>query len=236
MKMSTVKKFFDHTREVKERNRVRTIQQEEKRKEKELEVIEVVPKSRREHIDDVLYNRIQDENLDVIKWFITQLNQDEIDFILKKRESYSLQLQHAIHELFDPVNFVRCSKNKRVTEIDDYQLFKIQNQVYEDYEKILESNWNEYKLTHSLSRPLLDIDTELTELNVNLEKHKTELKNYPQKYVPRNAVRPVDQKLENLKVFIQKLENEIKSKTEEIKTLDKQWNDYEKRKYQMLSV
>jgi len=231
--MATIKNFFNHLREVKEHNRIRAIQIEEKRKEKELEFIEIVPKSRRMLIDETLYDRMPDEDVEDIKWFINKLNQDELDFVLRKRDSYSTQVQIAIHELFDPVDFVRCCKDKQTKEIDDYQLFKIQNQLYENYEKNLESNWNEYKLKNGLSRPLLDVDTELTELNVNLERYKTELKNYPQKYVPRNVVRPVDSKLENLKLLIQKIENEIKSKSEEIKTLDKHWNDYEKRIYEM---
>lgn len=230
--MSGIKKFFVHLRQVKERNRILTIQREEKQKEKELEIIEVVPKSQREKLDDVLYNRVHNEDLDTIKWVIKQLNLDELEFMLRKRDSYSVHIQEAIHELFDPVDFVRCCKDKQAKDIDDYQLFKMQNQMYEEYEKTLEIQWNEHKLNNGLSRPLLDIDTELTELNVNLENYKTQLKNYPQKYVPRNVVRPVDSKLENLKALIQKIENEISSKSEQIKALDKRWNDYEKRKYE----
>ncbi len=230
--MSSIKQFFNHLREVKERNRILAIERQQKIIEKELEIVEVVPKIRRMYIDDTLFNVVQDDDVEEIKWFILQLNDDETEYMLRKRYSYSTNVQTAIREIFDPPEFIHCCAIKKYKELDEDEYYKLETQFYDQYEKILESDWNEHKLKNGLSRPLLDIDTELTELNVTLERHKNDLKNYPQKYVPRNVVRPVDPKLENLKALIQKVENEIKLKSDEIKILDKRWNEYYKRQYE----
>ncbi len=231
--MSSVKQFFNHLREVKERNRILAIERQHKIIEKELEIVEVVPKSRRMYIDDTLYNVILNDDVEEIKWFILQLNDDEIDFMLRKRYSYSTNIQTAIREIFDPPEIINCCAIKKYKDLNEDEYYKLEVRFYEEYNKQLESDWNEHKLKNGLSRPLLDIDTELTELNITIEKHKNDLKNYPQKYVPRHVTRPVDAKLENLKSLIQKIENEIKLKTEEIRVLDKRWNDNEKREFEL---
>jgi hypothetical protein len=230
--MSLVKQYFNRLREVKERNRILAIERQQKIIEKELEIVEVVSKVRRMYIDDTLFNVIQDDDVEEIKWFILQLNDDETEYMLRKRHSYSANVQTAIREIFDPPEFIRCCAVKKYKELNEDEYYKLETQFYNDYDKLLESEWNEYKLKNGLSRPLLDLDTELTELNMTLEKHKNDVKNYPQKYVPRNVVRPVDPKLENLKALVQKVENEIKLKTDQIRELDKRWNEQQKRQYE----
>lgn len=227
--MSSVKKFFDHARELKERQRIREKKYEEKMKQPQYEIIETLSKQERDYIDRILYTYLNDEDVDSIMWFIDSLNEDQTDYILSKRNTYSPQVQQAIHQMFDPSDYVRCATNKKLRYIDDYEMFKLKEQFYEKFDDHLTTVWNDYKTKNNLSRPLTEIDEELTMLTIELDKCKTDLKNYPQKFVPRNVVRPVDQKYENLKKAIGDLENEIQLKTEQIKTLDNQWD--EKNKY-----
>lgn len=237
-KMSAIKNFFNHAREIEQRRK-----EWESKYNVEIEEFEPIP--------DVVYNCekevLECDTLLRRDWFIDdedvlELIKDLSDpaffKILERLDTYSSRIQTVLYD-FRSKTYMDKFKLK-IRNIDDDELYNrfIEREI--QLNKKLDSLWEQYKLDHGLNRPDGELDDNYNELYNKLKEVKKKLeeeKNKPvapvkQSYVPpsmRDKVQPkkptISIEVEKLQNEVARIENEIRKVKNQIEEEEHKWNN-----------
>lgn len=180
------------------------------------------------YVDYVLSNWYLDPA--EIYLFLDELNDHQWNHVCNNRESYANFIRFAI-DVYDPPPVVKVNNSKYVIrDLTDYDMFKMNREKEELYNKKMMAAWKKYKEDHELRRPILDVDTKCDQVYLKLQEERLVLEaivsKRANKYTTpakRNAALPKDKEYATQKAIVDACENEFKSLVKKVELEDVNW-------------
>jgi hypothetical protein len=241
--MSAIKKFFNHAREVEQRQ----IEWENKRiaKLEKIKEEEEKPKTYEEEF-------IECDNLLRRDWFldeqsILELIQELPDSafykIIDNAHIYSKTIQEILYRFKVPSYIDKLKL--QVREIDDDEMYELDMQREAKQKEQFDNVWKIFKAEMGLTRPEGDVDTKYNELFEKVKEVTKKLEEEKVKPTPKKAyVAPhlrgketqvVNVEIEKIQNELRNLENEIKKVKIEIDNEEQKWED-ERKQYHYTEI
>lgn len=229
--MSTVKKLFDHNREVARLRKERAIARQRKL-EKPVEIVvdttyeDNLLKEELNYLNQLLYRDWFLDNSDIID-ILENASERAYNSVIENLKTYPERVQHVIIDKYVPQKLT----NLIIRELTDDDMNQRYDQADKDYENQLETAWQKEIKESGISRPDGDLEDALEEKTEELSSQKKLLEQEKNKkqlgmYVPpsmrhlKKIENPVVTKLEET---IKKLENEIVKLKKQIQQEEKSW-------------
>jgi hypothetical protein len=204
--MSAIKKFFDEERDRKQR--VRAMR---KAKVHPVEPVYVVDQAKLDEAYETLKNWKVYYEQDLFDYY-TGLDQEEYDYIMKKKDDFSLEVRELLWgptPLYDFKHFIKL----KCVDFTDNMYLSAKAKEQQEFDKRVETEMAKHTIP---SRPVGDLDESLEKLRMRLKNEEEKLeelmKGPTKKYVApsmRKQVMLADPEVQSMQAKIEKTKNEI---------------------------